>query len=152
MHKKISKILFIFLLIISTIFLVNCSKSFNEVSINNGKEIIKIKVEIADDNRERENGLMNREKLDENSGMLFVFDEENFQSFWMKNTLIPLDIIFIDENLKIVDVNHGVPCKIEDCEIYSSGKPARYVLEANAKFTLKNGIGIGDDVLISLVK
>ena len=134
------------------IFISNCTRNFNKVSIDNGKEIIKIKVEVADDNSEREIGLMFRKNLDENSGMLFVFDEENYQTFWMKNTLIPLDIIFIDNNFKIVDIKHAVPCKEEPCEIYSSGKPAKYVLEVNGNFTTKKNIKIGDNIEILLVK
>ncbi len=138
------RILIIFLLI----FLVSCAKNFNEILIDNGEKLIKIKVEIADDNEERAKGLMFTEKLDENEGMLFVFDEENYQTFWMKNTLISLDIIFIDENFEIVDIKNVQPCREEPCTLYESSKPAKYVLEVNGNFTLKNKIKIGDRVII----
>ena len=133
------------------IFLVSCTKNpnknFNEIYINNGEKIIKINAEVADDNEERTKGLMFREKLDENDGMLFVFDNENYQTFWMKNTLIPLDIIFINKNLEVVDIKNAVPCKEEPCTLYKSSKPAMYVLEVNGNFTAKNKIKLGSRIL-----
>ncbi len=134
------KILAIFLLI----FLISCSKSFNEISIDNGKKIIKINVEIADDKQERTKGLMLRTELDENSGMLFVFDEENYQTFWMKNTLIPLDMVFIGKDMKIVGIKNAVPCKQDPCTLYKSARPAKYVLEVNGNFTSRNSIIVGN--------
>src|SRR3989344_4541488 len=117
MAEKIMKILEVFLLI----FLIGCAKNFDEkinaIGIHNGKDLIKINVEIADDNEERMKGLMFRERLDENAGMLFVFEDEQYQAFWMKNTLIPLDIIFIGKNLEIVDIENAVPCKTGDCAL-----------------------------------
>lgn len=143
------KILAVFLLI----FLAGCSKDFNksfsEISIDNGKNLVKINVEIADDDVERTKGLMFRERLDENDGMLFIFDDEEYQTFWMKNTLIPLDIIFIDKNLKIVDIKSAAPCKEEPCTLYKSQKPAKYVLEMNGNFSKRKGIDVDDDVKIN---
>ncbi|MBI2558657.1 DUF192 domain-containing protein [Candidatus Woesearchaeota archaeon] len=135
-----NKILVSFLLI----FLIGCSKSFNEILIDNGKELIKVKVEIADGNDERRHGLMLRTKLDENSGMLFVFDEENYQTFWMKNTLIPLDMIFISKNMEIVDIKSAVPCKEDPCTLHKSARPAKYVLEVNGNFTSRNSVIVGN--------
>ena len=128
------KILVIFLLI----FLISCAKNFNEILIENGNDLIKINVEIADDNEERMQGLMFRENLDENEGMFFIFENESYQTFWMKNTLIPLDIIFIDKNFEIIDIKNAVPCKEDPCQFYKSSKPAKYVLEVNSNFTIKN--------------
>ena len=146
-----SKMLCIFFVLL--IFLISCSKNinknFSEILINNGKNLIKINIEIADDNEKRMKGLMFREKLNENEGMLFVFDDEQYQTFWMKNTLIPLDIIFIDKNLKIVDIKNAVPCKEEPCVIYKSEKAAEYVLEVNKNFTIKKGIKVGDNIIIT---
>lgn len=142
------KILIIFLLI----FLVSCARNynenFNEILIDNGKSLIKINVEIADDNNERIKGLMFKEKLNENSGMFFIFDEDDYQTFWMKNTLIPLDIIFIDKNFEIVDIKYAVPCKADPCALYKSSKLAKYVLEVNGNFTRKNNIEIGNKISI----
>lgn len=143
------RILIIFLLI----FLISCTEDFdkkvNEIYIDNDKNLIKINVEVADDNEERIKGLMFREKLDENSGMLFVFENEEHQTFWMKNTLIPLDIIFIDRNFKIVDIKSAVPCKEEPCILYKSSRPVKYVLEVKDNFTAKKGINIGDKIILN---
>jgi uncharacterized membrane protein (UPF0127 family) len=109
-----------------------------------GDEII-VKVEIADDNEERMQGLMHRESLDEDAGMWFVFEDEDFRSFWMKNTLIPLDIIYIDSDFTIVDIKEDVqPCEAEPCPTYPSGGTAMYVLEVNAGFSEANKIAVGD--------
>ena len=139
----------IFLLIVLMIFLSSCTRNFKEISINNEKQMIKVKVEIADDIQEREKGLMFREKLDENSGMLFVFDDENYQTFWMKNTLIPLDIIFIGKNYTIVDIKQAVPCDADPCSLYKSSFRAKYVLEVNSLFSAKNDVVIGNIVNLS---
>ena len=155
--KNFYKKTIIFLLIFSLIFLANCTKNadqnqiknFNQVLVDNGEKIIKIDAEIADKDEERMNGLMFRENLSENKGMLFVFDNEETRTFWMKNTLIPLDMIFIGKNLEIVDIKYAVPCKEEPCTLYTSEKPAKYVLEVNANFTAKNKIKIGDKLSIS---
>lgn len=104
-----------------------------------------IYVEIADNPFEQSKGLMYRNNLDWNSGMLFVFDNERVQSFWMKNTLIPLDMIFIDKNHRIVDIKENTqPCKIQNCPSYISKQPAKYVLEVNAGYAKENYINIGD--------
>ena len=66
-------------------------------------------VEIAYTDEQKEKGLSNRESLDENSGMLFIFDEPESVSIWMKDTLIPLDIVFINEDLEVIKVYQGVP-------------------------------------------
>ena len=144
MKHKTQKILMIFLFIFLAGFLSNCATKLEQISIDNGKKIINVNVEIADDDYERQQGLMLRERLDENDGMLFVFENEDYRSFWMKNTLIPLDIIFIGENLQIVDIKNAVPCKQDSCSLYTSAKPARYVLEVNAGFAAKNSIEAGN--------
>jgi len=105
-----------------------------------------VSVEIADDYAERQTGLMFREELEKDSGMLFVFDKEEFHSFWMKNTLIALDIIWIDENLKIVDIQYAFPCVEEPCKVYTPKEKAKYVLEVKFGFVKENGIYIGDRI------
>lgn len=108
-----------------------------------------INVQIADTPLKISRGLMFQENLKENDGMLFVFDKESFQSFWMKNTLIPLDIIFIDKDYKIVDIkNNFEPCKQSVCSSYISKKPAMYVVEVNANWCNKNQVQIGNKVVI----
>jgi len=144
------KILVKFFAVFLMVFLAGCAADFdkksNEILIDNGQNIIKINIEIADDSKEMAKGMMFREMLEENSGMLFVSGEEDNQIFWMKNTLIPLDMIFINKNMEIVDIKNAVPCSEEPCELYKSSKPAKYVLEVNSGFTAKKGIRTGNHI------
>ncbi|MBI4170680.1 MAG: DUF192 domain-containing protein [Candidatus Aenigmarchaeota archaeon] len=103
-----------------------------------------VSVEVANGPDEWATGLMNRPSLPENSGMLFVFPDAQHRSFWMKNTLIPLDIIFISEQFEIVDIATLEPCKTDPCSSYLSNAPARYVLEVNANYTRNNNITLGN--------
>ena len=107
-----------------------------------------IKAEIADSPKERAQGLMYRYSLPENEGMLFIFETEEKHIFWMKNTFIPIDMIWIDKNKKIVDVKTAQPCKINNCETFTPSGRAIYVFEANAGFAEKNNIKIGGEVKI----
>lgn len=125
----------------------NYSQDKSKLFIQSKNSTILVYVEIVNDPRERSQGLMFRENLEWNKGMLFVFDEEKILSFWMKNTLIPLDMLFIDEKLRIIDIKENVsPCKENPCPSYPSKQPAKYVLEVNAGFALKNNIKIEDMV------
>lgn len=102
-------------------------------------------VEIADDPSEREIGLMERDSLDEESGMLFVFEQEGVYKFWMKNTLIPLDMIWIDGNNKIVFIKENAePCKTDMCETFGPNGKAKCVLEINGGLAEKMKLKIGD--------
>ena len=132
-------------LLIFLVILTSCSKQ-NVVLIDNGAGNVIVNVEIADDAKERAQGLMFREFLDDKNGMFLVFDDEDFHSFWMKNTLIPLDIVFISEEFEIIDVIYAEPCKTDECESYKPIKPAKYVLEVNGNFTIKNDIKIGNKI------
>ena len=102
-------------------------------------------VEVADDDAERARGLMFRDELASGSGMIFVHDREEPQAYWMKNTKIPLDILYFDNARKLVAQQRDVPpCSAGDaCPPYPSNAPARYVLELNAgeaaKLKLENG-------------
>ncbi len=107
-------------------------------------------VEIADTPQERATGLMHRESLDPDSGMLFVFEQPGIYSFWMKDTLIPLDMIWIDANDDVVFIAENVqPCKTSSCDSIRPGKAALYVLEVNAGTVSKIGLEAGDKVEIS---
>lgn len=102
-------------------------------------------VELADDDAERARGLMFRDELAAGSGMLFIHDRQEPQAYWMKNTKIPLDILYFDEARKLVAQQRDVPpCSAGDrCPSYPSKAPARYVLELNAgeaaKLKLEHG-------------
>ena len=92
-----------------------------------------VAVEIAADDETRAQGLMFRDQVREGTGMLFLFPKTGDYPFWMKNTLIPLDMIWIDENHKVVHVTSDVPpCKADPCPSYPPNAPARYVLELAA--------------------
>ncbi|MBI2135200.1 DUF192 domain-containing protein [Candidatus Woesearchaeota archaeon] len=144
--KKILLILTFLLALIAA----NACNSEEFVVIDNGNEKIKVNVEIADTSEERAAGLMSRESLDENSGMLFVYQWEDYYSFWMKNTLIPLDIIWVSGDGEIADIKHAEPCTEDPCTSYKPVKPAKYVLEVNGNFTIKNSVSIGDIIAINL--
>jgi len=106
-------------------------------------------VEIADNDYERARGLMNRKYLGEDEGMLFIFDKEGIYGFWMKNTLIPLDIIWIYNN-KIVHIEkNAVPCVDNNYETYMPDAEADSVLEINAGITDKLRINVGDEIEIN---
>ncbi len=104
-------------------------------------------VEIADNQETREEGLMHIQDLSEDEGMLFIFEQEGHYSFWMKNTLIELDIIWIDSGRNVVHINEEAqPCTEGPCSSISSARPAKYVLEINGGLVEKNGIDVGDEV------
>ncbi len=95
----------------------------------------KLTVKIAKSNDEKQKGLMGVKSLPANHGMLFVFEKSQPLAFWMKDTLIPLDIIFFDEDNKLINIHHQVqPCppQVNNCPTYSSERPAKYVVELSA--------------------
>lgn len=112
----------------------------------------KFNLEIADDEKERQKGLSKRASLGNDKGMLFVFEKKDKYSFWMKDTKIPLDIIFISDST-IVDMYKNVPPQDgkenANLPIYTSKAPANYVLEINGGLSDKYGIKIGDKITIN---
>jgi uncharacterized protein len=104
---------------------------------------VEVEVEIADDYAERQRGLMERTELAENAGMLFVFDSEEQLSFWMRNTLIPLSIAYIDAEERIIDIQDMQPL---DETSHPSAEPAMYALEVNQGFFDEHGVGVEDEV------
>lgn len=99
------------------------------------------KVQIAQTRAQLEQGLMNRKSLPQDSGMLFIFPDEQIRTFWMKNTLIPLDMVFMDSKKAIIGiVYNAVP---QTLDIRSVNKPTQYVLEINAGQALMNNLKIG---------
>ncbi|TPK31566.1 DUF192 domain-containing protein [Mesorhizobium sp. B2-5-4] len=109
------------------------------VVTKNGKRSFSI--EVADTEAEREAGLMFREDMAANHGMLFVFDETRDVSFWMKNTPMPLDLIFVGQDGRIRAIKQGEP---QSEAIVSPGEPVRFVLELKAGTAARDGIADGD--------
>ncbi len=107
----------------------------------NGERVTMIDIEIAEAADERNRGLMFREQMAENQGMLFIFPVEFMQSFWMKNTLLSLDMIFVNDNREIVTIQRNTTPLDEGS--YKSSAPARYVVEVNAGFADRHGIREG---------
>lgn len=104
----------------------------------------KADIQIADNEYDEELGLMNRKQMDENRGMLFIFPESRIQTFWMRNTFIPLDMIFVDSAKTIVTIQKNT--KILSDQTYSSNVPAQYVIEVNAGYCNRHNIKTGDNV------
>lgn len=105
-----------------------------------------IEVEIADTAQQKERGLMGRESLGDNEGMVFVFFEESTGGFWMKDTLIPLSIAFFDAEGTIVDILDMEPCETEPCESYYPSAPYFGALEVNKGAFEGWDIGVGDHI------
>lgn len=129
---------------------VGCSASMPTVELRGQV----YRVEIADSDAERARGLMYRERMDADAGMLFLFDYQGPQAFWMKNTRIPLDILYFDESWKLVGWSLDTPpCSLGDrCPSYPSQAPARYVLELNAGTTARIGAQFGDRLTVNGVE
>lgn len=108
-------------------------------------------VAIADDTAEQTRGLMFVEQMPEDHGMLFIFPDSQPRSFWMRNTLIPLDIIYFDADLRLVSISKNArPCKTSRCDHYPSSGPAKYVLELNAGHADQLGLQVGDVLTLQL--
>ena len=142
----------IFILLLFLFLLTGCSNNarkacFNEKCFN---------IELAVTEQERTIGLMNRTFLDADKGMLFIFPSEGIYSFWMKDTLIPLDMIWINTDYEIVHIKeNALPCNLftkklnqknEECEIFTPNKEAKYVLEINSGLSKKYDIKVNDKI------
>jgi len=108
-------------------------------------------VELATTDAEREKGLMSRPQMDKDKGMLFVFDKEGIYPFWMKNTLIPLDMVWVNSAGKVVFIAQNVqPCKTLICPTTLPAQTAKYVLEVNAGICQQIGLKAGDIMKINI--
>jgi len=106
-------------------------------------------VEVVSDDAARARGLMFRDSMADDRGMLFIFEREERLAFWMKNTRIPLDIFYFDSRRRLVSVAAGVPpCSTPQCPSYPSAAPARYTLELNAGMARQLQAERGDELLI----
>jgi len=109
-----------------------------------GSLIVTIDIEIADDDLQRQQGLMYRRQMDMLTGMLFIFEDQDYRYFWMKNTLLPLDIIYLNADRTIVRIHENTPPKSE--QSFPSEYPSKYVVEVVAGFTALYNIRPGDRI------
>lgn len=109
-----------------------------------GDTLATIDIEIADNEQKTAQGLMYRSSMPQNAGMLFLMPTEDIQGFWMRNTYIPLDMIFVNGKMEIVTIHRNTTPMLESS--YISTAPALYVVEVNAGFCSKNSINEGDKI------
>ncbi len=153
LYQQILVFFAVFFLVLLLFFLyTQYSVNRKQITIvNNEGENVTLSVEIADDIAKRSRGLMFRSYLGENEGMLFVFNKEAKHGFWMVNTTIPLDAVYIDKNGNVVDVIEMDPCRklnIMECKVYLPENEALYVLEVNQGFSVANKIEKGKSRMI----
>jgi len=133
--------LLIFLMFISA---VPSSKKYIKVFLPNEVSLI---AELAITEKERQLGLMFRDKINFDQAMLFILEEERIHTFWMKNMKFPLDILWLDKDKRIVHIEiHVPPCKKSPCPSYSSSIPAIFVLELKAGSVDKNKLKLFDKI------
>lgn len=129
--------------LLSLMALAGCGPQTITLSPFDGSSPVSVNIEIADSPKEREQGLMKRKSLEPGTGMLFVFREGQMLKFWMKDTLIPLDILFFDKNGEFVNGVTMEPCKGDPCPQYASASLAQYALEVPSDFRITHKIGSG---------
>ena len=144
--KKKSIFIILLPIILTTIGLIileSRNKKEGEVCFKNNC----FKVQMAVTVKEQERGLMFRKNLKQDEGMLFVFKEEGEHPFWMKNTLIPLDIIWINQNQEVVFISENTQtCSENHCSSVNPGKKARYVLELKGGTSKNIDLRAGDKI------
>lgn len=119
------------------------------VIVDSGTEQVLIQARLADSPKEHAQGLMHKSYLPQDGGMIFLFDGLKVRHFWMKETLIPLDMVFINDKREIVYIEYEAqPSPREPHQIYSSQVPAKYVLEVNAGVARFHGWKVGDKVIL----
>lgn len=144
---QLKKHLIFILIVIISLLSLSCTKTKelkkHAVLFINGRSL---NVEIAATDKERQKGLMYRDKLDENEGMVFVFEKKKILDFWMKNTSIPLSIAFLDKNGNVVDIFNMTPYSLEPV---TSTKRCNYAVEVNMGFFKRCGLKVGDKIDLS---
>ncbi len=139
----------VFLLALALLVFGCVQPSPKTVGLALGPGHFSLRAEVADTPALREKGLMGRSNLSENRGMLFVFNQSAPRTFWMANTPLPLEIVFIDDTGVIVDIQEMAPCTSPSpsaCPVYVSAAPARYALEVNAGFAGRHGVQVGQSL------
>jgi len=147
MLRKILKFIILIAIIVGIYFLIVTfwPKGAKNVVFNTDSGSYTYAVEVSDNRDTRMKGLMEREKLDADKGMLFIFEDERIPAFWMKNMKIPLDMVFMDKDYKVVDYFENVPaCTADPCPHYLPSVNSKYVVEVNAGTVDKIGLQKGD--------
>lgn len=121
-------------------FMVNNFSPRNEVRL--GANVYSVRLAVTD--AEKQRGLSGTESLASNEGMLFDFETPGYWGIWMKDMLIPIDIVWLDEEKMVVTIVKNAPPELGEDETYRPTEPARYVLELPAGATSRDGIKIGD--------
>lgn len=116
------------------------------VTVTTPDTVRRVDVRVAATPEHRQQGLMQVPRLPDGAGMLFVFEQERTGGFWMKDTLVPLDIAFIDADQRIVAVDTMVPCRREPCRIYEPHRPYTSALEVPAGWLARHAVEVGDRV------
>ena len=115
------------------------------LDVRSGAKTHRFVVEVARSAQEQETGLMNRPSLGPDRGMIFPYDPPQPVSFWMKDTLIPLSIAFVDEAGRVIDVLDMQPCESDPCPTYGVDDPYVFAIEANLGWFDDHGVGPGDE-------
>ena len=127
--------------------------AFNDVELGFDDSVcfenVCFNVRVAESGAERARGLMYEDFLPEKYGMLFVFEDVGNHSFWMKNTYITLDMIWIDEDFRVVDIKTVEPCVSYRCESFFASSDSKFVLEIGGGLSSVYGISVGDIVSIN---
>jgi len=111
---------------------------------------VTLNVEVADEGDERRRGLSGITHLPDDQGMAFVWDEPVSSTFWMKDTLIPLSIAFVDAEGHVVDLMDMLPCDSDPCRTYGSDEPYILAVEANAGWFERAGVAVGDRAVLQV--
>ncbi len=114
------------------------------LSVETASGVVALAVEVAESAEDRRRGLMGRESLPENEGMLFLYAAEHRGGLWMKNTLIPLSAAFLDRDGRVLRVVDMEPCRADPCPVYDPGVSYRAALEVNRGALGRLGIAVGD--------
>jgi uncharacterized membrane protein (UPF0127 family) len=123
--------------------LAGCGANTVTITSFDGAKKATLTVEVADDAKERAQGLMERTELKKDTGMLFALPEPQMLTFWMKDTKIPLEIMFFDSAGTFVNSVVMEPCKADPCPTYKSQALAQYAIEVNPDYRESHGIGVG---------
>ncbi len=146
--KKISKEMASLLLLLMVLVAAMGIRSMSAVEVG-FKSGARVAVEVVKEPAELSLGLMFRRSLAEDRGMLLAYGFDGHHAIWMKNMYFPLDILWLDSDLRVVNiVEDAPPCSAEPCVVYMPKKPGRYVLEVRADFVEKNEVNEGDQVVI----